>query len=195
MSGASNPEESIPKMNDDEPEWSDDKPDTPLLPAEEKGEEKKGHRLFGFCCDSRRAVILVNSLSLILYICGLIAAVVPGSITCSAQNIVAMLFNILFTVVIIFGAMKFIQATVLVGLLWELFIICFWITGATAAIEGFDWSQQAPEARASTITFVVISIIWQFVNCYAEVVFVYEMWQGIMTPETYKREEQSCCCV
>ena len=182
-------------MNDDEPEWSDDKPDTPLLPDEEKGEEKKGHKFFYFCCDSRRAVIIVNALSLILYICGLIAAVVPGSITCSAQNIVAMLFNILFTVVIIFGAMKFIQATVLVGLLWELFIICFWITGATAAIEGFDWSQQAPGTRESTITFVVISIIWQFVNCYAEVVFVYEMWQGIMTPETYKREERSCCCV
>ncbi|KAL7492120.1 hypothetical protein ACHAWT_001409 [Skeletonema menzelii] len=202
MRGATNPfadehvpEESIPKMNDDAPEWSDDKPDTPLLPAEEKDEEKKGHKFFGLCCDSRRAVIIVNSLSLVIFICGLIAAIVPGSITVGAQNIVAMLFNLLFTVVIIGGAMKFNQATVFIGLLWELFIICYWITGATRTIENFDWSKESPEARGSTIAFVVISIIWQFVNIYAEVVFVYETHQGIMTPETYKREEQSCCCV
>jgi len=35
------PEESTPKMNDDQPDWSDDKPDTPLLSAEEKEEENR----------------------------------------------------------------------------------------------------------------------------------------------------------
>lgn len=189
------PEESIPKMNDDAPEWSDDKPDTPLLPTEEREVEKKGHKLFGFCCDSRRSVIIVNSLSLGIFICGLIAAVVPGSITVSAQNIVVMVFNMLFTIVIIGGALKLNQTAVFIGLLWEVFIMCFWITGASSTIESFDWSKESPGAKQSTVAFLVITILWQFINIYAEVVFVYESKQGIMTPETYKREEQSCCCV
>eukprot|EP00984_Skeletonema_dohrnii_P012124 scaffold4878_cov117-Skeletonema_dohrnii-CCMP3373.AAC.2 len=182
-------------MNDDQPEWSDDKPDTPLLPAEEKEEEKQGHKFFGICCDSRRAVIIVNSLSLVLFICGLIAAVAPGSITISSQNVVAMIFNILFTIVIISGAISFNQTVVVIGLLWEIFIICYWITGASSTIENFDWSKEVPGAKQSTVAFLVITILWQFVTIYAEIMFVYESKQGIMTPETYKREEQSCCCV
>jgi len=48
------------------PSWS--QPDaTPLL-EENYGDEKKGHSFFGFCCDSRRATIIVNILSLILFI-------------------------------------------------------------------------------------------------------------------------------
>jgi len=48
------------------PSWS--QPDaTPLL-EENYGDEKKGHKFFGFCCDSRRATIIVNILSLILFI-------------------------------------------------------------------------------------------------------------------------------
>jgi hypothetical protein len=189
------PEKSISKMVDDAPEWSDDKPETPLLPVEEKEEEKKGHKLFGVCCDSRRAVIIVNALSLVMFICELIAAIVPGSITIDSQNVTAMIFNIIFTLVIIYGAMKFNQTVVWVGLLWEIFILCFWITGASNAIQSFDWSKEFPGARESTVAFVVITIIWQFVNIYAEAVFVYESKHGVMTPETYKREEQSCCCV
>ena len=185
----------ITKMVDDAPEWSDDKPETPLLPVEEKEEEKKGHKFFGCCCDSRRAVVIVNALSLVLFICGLIAAIVPGSITVGAQNIVAMIFNILFTLVIICGAMKFNQTAVYVGLLWEVFIISFWTTGASSTIASHDWSKEFPGARESTVAFVVIGIMWQFVNIYAEALFVYESQHVIMTPETYRREEQSICCV
>ena len=48
------------------PSWS--RPDaTPLL-EENYGDEKKGHSFFGFCCDSRRATIIVNILSLIFFI-------------------------------------------------------------------------------------------------------------------------------
>lgn len=189
------PEESIPKMaSDDQPEWSDDKPETPLLPVEEE-EGKKGHKFFGFCCDSRRAVIIVNMLSLVLFICGLIAAVVPGSVTVDTQNIVAMIFNILFTVAIIIGAMKFNESTIVMGLLWEIFIIFFWIIGAASTINRLDWGKEPAGAKGGTIAFVVISIIWQFVNIYAEVMLVWEIKYGIITPETYKQQEQSCCCV
>jgi len=188
------PEESIPKMADDQPEWSDDKPETPLLPVEEE-EGKKGHKFFGFCCDSRRAVIIVNMLSLVLFICGLIAAVVPGSVTVDTQNIVAMIFNILFTVAIIIGAMKFNESTIVMGLLWEIFIIFFWIIGAASTINRLDWGKEPAGAQGGTIAFVVISIIWQFVNIYAEVMLVWEIKYGIITPETYKQQEQSCCCV
>ena len=181
--------------SDDKPEWSDDKPDTPLLSVQEEDDAKKGHKFFAVCCDSRRAVIIVNALSLLMFVCGLIASVAPGSITVSAQNIVAMIFNILFTLVIMNAAMKFNKTAILIGLLWELFITCFWITGASSTIESTDWDEEFPGAKQSTIAFVVFSILWQFVTIYADVAFVYESENGIMTPETYKREEQSCCCV
>ena len=64
-----------------------------------------------------------------------------------------------------------------------------------SSISGTDWSQQSSNAKSSTIAFVVISIIWQFIVIYAEVIFVYECKRGIMTAETYAREEQSCFCV
>lgn len=51
------------------------------------------------------------------------------------------------------------------------------------------------DAKASTVAFVVISIIWQFIVIYAEAIFVWESKSGIMTPDTYVKEEQSCCCV
>ena len=187
--------ERTPEWSDDKPEWSDDKPDTPLLSVQEEDDAKKGHKFFGVCCDSRRAVIIVNALSLLMFVVGLIAAVAPGSIEFSAQNTVAMIFNILFTVVILNGAMKFNETTILVGLLWELFITSFWITGASNTIESMDWEKEVPGAKQSTIAFLVFSILWQFIVIYAEILFIYESENGIMTPETYKREEQSCCCV
>jgi len=175
------------------PSWS--QPDaTPLL-EENYGDEKKGHSFFGFCCDSRRATIIVNILSLILFIACLLAALLPGRITMDGQNVVAMIFNLFFTCVIIYGAYKWVYTFVLIGLLWEVFILIFWIVGASSSIKGTDWSHESSNAKSSTIAFVVISIIWQFIVIYAEVIFVWECKRGIMTAETYTREEQSCFCV
>ena len=64
-----------------------------------------------------------------------------------------------------------------------------------SSIKGTDWSQESSNSRSSTIAFVVISIIWQFIVIYAEVIFVWECKSGVMTAETYAREEQSCFCV
>ena len=86
------------------PEWAEDTPQTPLI--EDHGDEKRGHKFFGFCCDSRRAVVIVNILSLILFISCLLAALLPGRITMNGQNIVAMIFNLIFTCVIMYGMYK-----------------------------------------------------------------------------------------
>ena len=83
------------------PEWAEDTPQTTLI--EDHGDEKRGHKFFEFCCDSRRAVVIVNILSLILFISCLLAALLPGRITMNGQNIVAMIFNLIFTCVIIYG--------------------------------------------------------------------------------------------
>ena len=57
----------ISEETESAPSWS--QPDaTPLLEENYGVDEKKGHSFFGFCCDSRRATIIVNILSLILFI-------------------------------------------------------------------------------------------------------------------------------
>jgi len=156
-------------------------------------QDKKGHKLFFFCCDSRRATIIVNIISMIVFIACLIAALVPGRIRVSDQSLVTMFFNIIFTIVILFGAYKWHYIAVLIGLLWEVFILTFWIVGASESMKN-TWNQYDNSEKNSTIAFVIISIIWQFVVIYAEAIFVYESKSGIMAPDTYEREEYSCCC-
>jgi len=181
--------------SEEAPSWSDDKPDkTPLL-ATENEDSKKGHKLFGFCCDTRRAVMIVNILSLIMFFAGIIAAAVPGRVSMGAQSDVVMVFNIAFTFVIFYGAWKWSYMCVLIGLLWEVFILVFWIVSASSAVKNTDWSAEPAGAKSSTMAFVVLSILWQFVVIYAEVMFAWESKKGIMTPETYAREEQSIICV
>ena len=69
------------------------------------------------------------------------------------------------------------------------------LSPSKSSIKGTDWSHESSNSRSSTIAFVVISIIWQFIVIYAEVIFVWECKSGVMTAETYAREEQSCFCV
>ena len=164
-------------QEEDDPSWIEDKADdneTPLLPQDTQSVEKSGSIFYYHLCDSRLALIVMNVLSLILYICGFIAAMVSGHITVSGQNTVAMVFNILFTLLILYGVHINNWTIVLVLVLWEVFIVVFGIVGAVAAFKQKDWNQEPGGTQTGTEAFIVISIIWQFLMIYAEVVFVYE---------------------
>lgn len=157
------------------PAWSEDTPETSLLSPDTQVVEHSGSPFFFHRCTSRVAVLVLNILSVVLYISGFVAALVSGNISVSGQNDVAMVFNILFTVLIFYGAFKSNWTVVLVGLLWSLFVVVFGIVGAKTAFDRTDWSQEPAGTQRGTEAFIVISLIWQFLVIYAEVVFVYEM--------------------
>lgn len=176
-----------------EPAWADDKKDASAA----SGVAKRGHIFFGYCCDSRRAVIITSLLDLVLHVVGFISAAVPDDgVTVSAPTVVTMVFQVFFTLVILYGGYKFVPLCVLIGLLWELFTLCYWIAASATTVRQYDWSAALPEQRGGTIAFIVISILWQvFFVIYAGAAFVWDSYKGYMDPTTYSvREKQSCFC-
>ena len=115
-------------LSPDEPEWASSMDnDAP------KTQKHQGH-LFWYCCDTRRAVLIVNLINLFLQVCGLISAVVPGDgVSVDAQTTVTMAFQISFTCVVLYGAYTFNLSYITIGLLWEVYILSFWI--ATVSTE------------------------------------------------------------
>lgn len=163
---------------------------------EVKEVEKQGHVFFGFCCDTRRAVLVVNTINLVLEIIGLISAAVPNDgVKLDAQSITTMVFQPFFTIMVIYGSHAFNNPFVIIGLLWEVFILCFWIATASTAIAGHDWSS-SPGQKQETIAFVVLTILWELLFViYADAAFVRDYLNGYMKTETYDiRERKSCCC-
>jgi hypothetical protein len=128
----------------------------------EPTEERQGHLFFGRLCDMRVAVVSMNVFNIILLIIGGIVTLVKfGMIGLGAH-----FPGIVLSGIGIFGAMNFelwavCLATVgyCVGLLFDL----FWL----------NW----------------IGILIGALIVYPHAVLCYEMKKGIMTKETYKREE------
>lgn len=164
-------------MGEEAPSWSGDNPDdneTPLILPDTQGVEKSGSKFFFHLCTSRFALIVVNVLSLVLYVSGFVAALSSGYISVSGENVVAMVFNLLFTLLVLYGALTTNWTVVLVSMLWEVFIVIFGIVGATAAFDRTDWSQEPAGTERGTEAFIVCALVWQFLMVYAQVVFVCE---------------------
>ena len=158
------------------PSFSEEKPDdieAPLLPQVTQGVQTS--KFYCHRYSSRTILIRVSILSVIFYLSGFIAAMVDGHVDVTSRDAVTMVFNILFTLVILHGAFKSDPTIVLVGLLWELFVVVFGITAAAWTFARMDWSLQPAGTQKGTEAFVVIAIIWQFLVIFAEVVFIYEL--------------------
>jgi len=173
--------ETLDTMAEEAPSFKEDKSDdkeTPLLPSDTPKTltiTLSGSKFFCGLCSSRLALIVFNVLSVLLYIAGFIAAMVSGHVDVSGQNAVAMVFNILFTLLILYGASKSDSTIVLVALLWELFIVIFGIVGATETFNRTDWSKEPKGTEKGTEAFIIITVLWQFLMIYTEAVFVYEL--------------------
>jgi len=69
--------------------------------------------------------------------------------------------------------------------------------GATTAVDFNDVDMKKFEDGMNMflITTYVVSAIFTFLWVYPSVVLAIEIKKGVMTKETYPREEMSCCCV
>mmetsp|Transcript_41362 Transcript_41362/g.74564 ORF Transcript_41362/g.74564 Transcript_41362/m.74564 type:complete len:178 (-) Transcript_41362:221-754(-) len=173
---------------------------TPLIPGGNSSNVKQGHQIFGCCCDSKRAVIVFNIITLVCTAISMIwLAIASGTFDLVSDDVTmeeieqyyirAMIFGgvtIGINVMVIFGASIYNAWAVLIGALWV-------VTSLVLTIM-FN-VQYANDHGTSVYYSPIVDIIWAVIVLYPHIVFIYEVRKGIMTPQTYSREEYSCCCV
>ena len=170
-----------------------------------EGEEKQGKKCCGFCCDFRRAVIIMAIFGIIEYTILIIMIALGGiaygvSIAGEATDddavmaagigiavtsgLIAGLYAIglLFSIFQLFAALKYsvcMLATVLV----------FNFIGL-----GYDIYYTTLVGGDLMIGLICYCIVVAAIYIYPTVGLLMEIKEGIMSPETYPREAYSCCC-
>eukprot|EP00980_Cylindrotheca_fusiformis_P007552 scaffold1567_cov102-Cylindrotheca_fusiformis.AAC.3 len=131
------------------------------------GEERKGHLLFGFVCDMRIAVVFVNIFNIIALIVGILITTVQyrtfGAMLYAFEN---SFLGIALSVLGILGALNYV--------LWMV---------AVATI-GFGLGLLLDLFGLHLIGILIGSLV-----VYPHAMLTYEIKEGIMTRETYAREE------
>ena len=151
---------------------------------------KKGRKFFGCCCDSRRAVIVTNSLDIILCIILYIYSAFQTSL--SGLQISVWVVNQIWNTTTILGAFYYSDIIVIMGVVWQLFKISAIIIHF---VEYYAPSKSQQE-RVALIVYLCIAIPFIILTIYANSLFTFEVRQKIMSKATYKkRERYSCCCV
>mmetsp|Transcript_19434 Transcript_19434/g.41556 ORF Transcript_19434/g.41556 Transcript_19434/m.41556 type:complete len:204 (+) Transcript_19434:205-816(+) len=154
-------------------------------------ERKKGHKFFFVCCDTKRAVIWLNTLILMVNVFTLTAAVVQTDRVKAdgyVQAIIVRCCGMFVTFTTLLGAYWYSKSIVLVGLAFT----CYQLTIAVFKCARYNWNGGYNEDGPLD---VIVPAVWYTLLFYAEGAFISEVNDGIMSAETYKRRERySCCC-
>lgn len=165
-------------------------PGAPVIVPGANVQTKQGHKCCGGCCDMRRAVIIVNIISLCFGLLGILSLTAVSQINVEnydddevkeafAQGVDNLGVAIAITVVRvvlnicgIYGAVAF--NIIFVGLSLVAYVIDFVMALLVISIPG-------------------LLLAGGF--AYPHIFFIKEVKAGIMSKENYINEEQSCCCV
>lgn len=155
---------------------------------EEEGatrQKKRGHRLFFCCCDSKRAVVWINMAILLLNLFTFTNTImnVDSETEGYMQVLIIKGCGILVTLATIVGAFMYSKSIVFVGLMFACYQLSMALIKIVRNGEGGDDTNTA-------VLYLVINLV----NFYAEAVFISEVTDEVLTPETYKARERSCCC-
>lgn len=154
-------------------------------------ETKKGHKLFFICCDTKRAVLWLNTIVLLLNIFIITAAIVQSDRAKAEGYTQAMIVRgcgLFVTFTTILGAYWYSKSIVLVGLVFT----CYHFTVSIFKISRYNWDGGYNEEGKLA---VILPVIWNSLLFYAEGMFISEINDDTMSAETYKRREKySCCC-
>ena len=126
---------------------------TDSTPLVQQNNKKQGHRVF--CCDSRKATILVSLVALILNIIFLIGYATDNHAN-SIWAIVVYSISIAFYLLVIFGAIRYHRCAVIVSLIWQLVAVVLIIIGTIQ----FDWSSVSGDTKTQDIIAVTVALIW-----------------------------------
>ena len=167
------------------------------------GQPKLGHKCCGCCCDTKRAVIIIQLIfGIVLNCVGIALSLFAVGIRvdddpqleedlkkAGKTNAIINGVGIAIAVIVIFGANMYNIYLVLLGILWT-------ITQTVVNILLTYQAYQDSSNNSYPVVSAIIPIIVSLMLIYPHAVFIFEVHSGVMSVETYAaREEQSCCCV
>mmetsp|Transcript_18957 Transcript_18957/g.46948 ORF Transcript_18957/g.46948 Transcript_18957/m.46948 type:complete len:207 (+) Transcript_18957:1161-1781(+) len=187
-------------------------------------QEKQGGKCCGGCCDYRRAVIVLCIISLVFSVIGIINPSLNQAyqdqeypeleqiVKDHSTNLLIMgIVHIIMTVIALVGAVIFNFFMVAIYVFWSILNLIISIVLQQQMVgELLDWVEKQTddaswsasnqdELESSFNTYMimnyVITAILTLLWVYPSVFLSVEIKKGIMTKETYPREEMSCCCV
>lgn len=173
-------------------------------------QEKQGAKCCGCCCDYRRAVIIIAIVTVCISLASIIVIAATASIPAanvqidddvvlgiyedSFQNqLIFSCVSLVCSICALVGANKYSIPLVGINVAWY---IGGFIAGTIASIgTANDMSEASTEGTTiSVVPNIVVNAIVTCLFIYPHVGFMYEVKNGIMSVETYPREEFSCCC-
>lgn len=173
-------------------------------------QEKQGAKCCGCCCDYRRAVIVIAIVNICLALGSIIVSLVAASPSVATQfdddTLLEILNDSARTQAIFSGVSMFCSICALVGAnkynIPLVAIATLWYVGAFIAstitnLQATDEVNTQADDDFTSISFIPTIVIDAIVTCifmYPYIGFMYEVKTGIMSYETYPREEFSCCC-
>eukprot|EP00934_Nitzschia_sp_Nitz4_P000105 Nitzschia sp. Nitz4//scaffold109_size72162//39281//39898//NITZ4_005849-RA/size72162-processed-gene-0.14-mRNA-1//1//CDS//3329532772//105//frame0 len=173
-----------------------------------RDQPKQGALCCGCCCDYRRAVIVMNIIT-ILFSLGTILTVLDvvsfrefinfdddqveeiWDDSIKKAGIYAAI-SIVCSICALVGANKFNMYLVLVNIFWIIIwtlLDCLNVASAAKKINDY-----VSDVTLTIVGNIISSIIFGALCIYPHAGFCKEVHEGIMTYETYPREEHSCCC-
>lgn len=162
---------------------------------EEEAEEeyvyqaKQGHKFLFCCCDTKRAVVWLNYIVLLFNILTLTAAIMNGNREADGfvKDMIMQGCGMFITLTTILGAYWYSKTIVGVGLIYA----CYHLTVGIMNMAKYNWTGDNEDGKL----VVILPFLWYILTFYAEAMFIIELHDGTMSPETYKtREKYSCCC-
>jgi len=172
---------------------------------EKQGEEKQGKKCCGFCCDFRRAVIVMAILGMIEYTVLIIITAIGISYGVSVANEAEDDDALLESGIGIAVGNGVLAAIYVVGIFFQTFMlfaalkynVCMLATVIFFNLIGlgYDIYYSLTYYNGGQRTGVIIAqIIIAAIYIYPTAGLLMEIKNGIMSPETYPREAYSCCC-
>ncbi len=138
------------------------------------------------CCDSRKAIIVINSVFLGLWSLDLIL-LLANAVPLTIQQIIVISINILFNIIVIYSALQFQYIAVIVAILWDVTIFILMIVSLI-----IGWRYDMNGIFGDTFkSYGALVIIFSVHKIFAECAFVYEVRKGTMSRETYSMVKYS----
>jgi hypothetical protein len=163
------------------------------IDATAMGVGKQGHAFCGGCCDVRRAVIIVNIISITFASIGLVTMgglMVASSASYDDDEVQEAMSafnsaNLSMGVAIALAAIRIIANGV--GI-YGAVTYNIWMVGISLLVYCFDFVM-------GVIAVNVLGLVMIGLFAYPHFFFIKEVRSGIMSEANYVNEKQSCCCV
>jgi len=173
-------------------------------------QEKQGAKCCGCCCDYRRAVIIISIIFIVSGIISILGASTNSQMMQTGNDFdddqvedkldkISRLSAIFYgiglaaSIASLIGAVHYKIALVAVNVIWMMIQYVAVIIISETTLSSIEDTSDLDVS--SPIASYIINLIVTGLFIYPHVGFIHEVKNGIMSRETYPREEYSCCCV